>query len=177
MIGNKYGKVIIIALINVCGVCIVYNNVAPNDTEALHENVVLEREVVNVKEAYKYVERTTDSRVDDIINYKTVSNSFSTPNIKLSSYPNSNSIQVQSMKNLLLSKTKSSIKKQTLPITSAAIEDEELKRKLLDSSEIDLYPPHPIIISSSEKLKDMVSSLLIFALNKRCVLYRKVTTT
>ena len=94
MIGNKYGKVIIIALINVCGVCIVYNNVAPNDTEALHENVVLEREVVNVKEAYKYVERTTDSRVDDIINYKTVSNSFSTPNIKLSSYPNSNSIQV-----------------------------------------------------------------------------------
>ena len=58
MIGNKYGKVIIIALINVCGVCIVYNNVAPNDTEALHENVVLEREVVNVKEAYKDVEKT-----------------------------------------------------------------------------------------------------------------------
>ena len=58
MIGNKYAKVIIIALINVCGVCIVYNNVAPNDTEALHENVVLEREVVNVKEAYKDVEKT-----------------------------------------------------------------------------------------------------------------------
>ena len=47
MIGNKYGKVIILALINILAVCFVYNNVATGNSNIVHEQVEDTVEVVN----------------------------------------------------------------------------------------------------------------------------------
>ena len=155
MIGNKYGKVIIIALINVCGVCIVYNNVGVNNTL----DHVVDNTVVNKEYLLDNAGRTNGTSIKSDNSVNQYSNELHTTKVNLNTQiSNSDSKQVHLMKNILSFKTKSSKGSEPLPTTLEIDEDEELKRKLLDDSEIDLYPPHPIIISSSHKLENKVNN-------------------
>ena len=158
MIAKKYGKVIILALINVFGVCLVYNNVTTDNGDIAKEHVVEQRDVINADYATKDVDRTKlyPKNSDNNIPIKAVPDIISYPKSDLTSYPSSDHEKVQSMKNLLSIKINTSNKKEQPQSSSERIEDEELKKKLLDNSEIDLYPPYPVIMSSSSKLEDQV---------------------
>eukprot|EP00091_Calanus_sinicus_P024747 TRINITY_DN9062_c0_g1_i1.p1 TRINITY_DN9062_c0_g1~~TRINITY_DN9062_c0_g1_i1.p1 ORF type:complete len:137 (-),score=27.36 TRINITY_DN9062_c0_g1_i1:29-439(-) len=61
MIGNKYGKVIILALINILAVCFVYNNVATDNSNIVLGQVEEGEIVEDTAEVAKHVDQTNIS--------------------------------------------------------------------------------------------------------------------
>ena len=70
MIGNKYGKVIILALINILAVCFVYNNVATDNSNIVLGQVEEGEIVKDTAEVLKHVDQTniSDRKVIERLN-------------------------------------------------------------------------------------------------------------
>ena len=204
MICNKYGKVIIIALINVIAVCFVYNNVATEDIEHEHmggdtlDKGLLQHSIkttisdnkqkVNVKQSIGPANsqrdtgdmlkkanidtQTSDTKISDTENSDTQT---AVRSINHDSQKSSKHDAVMSMKNLLSIKIKAVRATKTIPVSSIPLQDGELNGRLLDSSEIDLSPPNPIIKYTSEAITDQVKMTgdLFFICFKQSKLSRK----
>ena len=163
MIGNKYGKVIIIALINIIAVCFVYNNVATDDNNVVHAHLEDGRQDKETKDTLKHVGKTSmnvnHGQINQLDKISDTDNSNVQTNDK-SIIENSQDISkhdaVMAMKNLLSIQIKAVRVNKTTPVPALPVQDEELYGRLLDSSEIDLSPPNPIIKSTSDAITDQV---------------------
>jgi membrane-associated HD superfamily phosphohydrolase len=150
MIGNKYGKVFIIALINIVAIFFVYNNVSTDTSKiVLGQDSELDTNSKDTTNTFKHTTQTKESDKksdsDTTIGY-----------IKQEKQETSNHDVVKSMKNLLSIKIKALKVNKSTTLTYQTVQDEELHKMLLDSSEIDLSPPNPVILSSSIKIADQV---------------------
>ena len=167
MIGNKYGKVIILALINILAVCFVYNNVATDNSNIVHGQVEEGEIVKDTAEVVKHVDQTNISDSDRTAEHRQsieldnkqedTNESQVTPSPeKEDDQYNFKHDAVMSMKNLLSIQIHALRVNRTTTVSSEPVQDEELNVRLLDSSEIDLSPPNPIIISSPISIDDQV---------------------
>ena len=172
---------LVIAVINIVIVCFVYNNTTthnsnivleqvgedkdhednPVDTNNKHsdENVKkLHKQVSEIQKTFNHKDKSDIAiqdakKRDKIIDIKTA--------VKSSKEERQNSTKhdaVMSMKNLLsvhIAEVKVT-KNTTLPPPHSL--GKELQERLLDSSEIDLSPPNPIIIPPSPPITDQVTN-------------------
>jgi len=163
MIGNKYGRILIIALINFVAIYLVYNNVATESSKFVHgQGGELDRDVKDTADTFKHEIETKQSdkksdsetaiRTLDPSDLKQEKQDVSDVNVISSKSP-----FVKSMKNLLSIKIKALKVNKSLDVTAQSVQDEELQKKLLDSSEIDLSPPNPVIVSSLINIVDQDS--------------------
>ena len=185
MIGNKYGKVIILALINILAVCLVYNNVATDNSNIVLEQVEEGEIVKDTAEVVKHVDQTniSDRKSDRLAEHRQnseldnnsednrdtfkqsidIKHSDTNSESQVSVSPVNKDGQdnfkhdaVMSMKNLLSIQIHALRVNRTTTVSSEPVQDEELNVRLLDSSEIDLSPPNPIIISSPTSIGNQV---------------------
>eukprot|EP00092_Neocalanus_flemingeri_P016665 GFUD01018028.1.p1 GENE.GFUD01018028.1~~GFUD01018028.1.p1 ORF type:complete len:470 (+),score=128.33 GFUD01018028.1:311-1720(+) len=160
MIGNKHGKVFIIVLINVVAIYFVYSNVTTESSNYLHEQGDdLNRDVQHPVDAFKHEIKTKDpnKKSDSDTTVKMLDpSSIKTEKQAVSkvSVISSESSYVRSMKNVLSIKMKASKVNKTQSVAPQTAQDEELQKKLLDSSEIDLSPPNPVITSAVINILD-----------------------
>ena len=166
MFGGKYGKVMIIAMINIVAVFFVYNNLAtePGKLEQKHssENHVNNQDVkIIYKQELQTKQLSTKRKSSTTID---PSDSKQYDQVVSETVISSNSSLVNSMKNLLSIKIHAE-KVNKSSVDSHTFQDEELQQKLLDSSEIDLSPPNPVIRSTKVKIVDQVLKPIFFSPN------------
>ena len=182
MIGNKYGKVIIIALINILAVFLVYNNAATGISSIVQEHLLHQDISGGKEEIPKHGDDTNipaknsdnklnskhgqTTNIDKSLkgkndNQKHATNTAgdtqaSVENLKTKHKSSSKHDAVMSMKNLLSIQIHAVRVNRTTTVPPKQKLGEELQERLLDSSEIDLSPPNPVIIPPSEPIREQV---------------------
>jgi len=168
MIRNRYGKVVVIILIIIVAICFVYNEVNLVHSISYEENTVKEGEdELN----HRKVESKSDGNSENKNNNVPVKkeskehtdHSNTAPVSAMKSIKTKDGVvgsdsmhdTVMLMKNLLSIQVKHR-RTPKITLNSPAIDqDGELEKKLMDSDEIDLSPPRPLLISPHTKLLDL----------------------
>jgi len=175
MIGNKYGKVIVIILINIVAICFVYNNVTSDEVSLVHRIASDEDAVKNVEDELNHgkvkgknndnneknnmppVTKESREHPDRSDAKTTVSAKKVIETKNGAEETNSAHDTVMLMKNLLSIQVEHRGTPKTTPNPPEFVRDGELEKKLEDSGEIDLSPPKPTLISSHTKLQNLES--------------------
>ena len=176
---NKYTRVVVIAAINIVIVCFLYKNSATHNNNKVLEKEGEEKDdedneisdkhsdksVSNIHEQVSETEKTLKIKDDSAIaipgakiREKTIDTITAVKSLKEEHQNSTKHDAVMSMKNSLsvhMTAVKMT-KNTTLPPPHSL--GKKLKERLLDSSDIDLSPPNPVLVPFTPTITDQVSN-------------------